>query len=237
MPATALSYLNMTLVASYPPESSIVDTVVQLIKVVHHIMVSTHISLLEPVIVAVQRGLALWIEDKSTSLPEEQYNELVRDLSVSSSYGLAQSALQLMPLYDLLLMRLESLPLTVASLNTLVPLLTAAFSRIPPPALGPAAFLRFFQKVHARIAAPATAYSDELYVCVNACVRVYREEWPSGIVPLSSSSPSQAQPLIVARSITETPTTPEVGKAVGERNVLIPSIEVIIRPTLTWNPH
>jgi hypothetical protein len=141
-----------------------------------------------------------------------------------------------MPLYDLLLMRLESLPLTVASLNTLVPLLTGAFSRIPPPALGPAAFLRFFQKVHARIAAPATAYSDELYVCVDACVRVYGGEWPSGIVPLRSNSPSQTQPPIAARSITETPASPEVGEAVGERSVLIPSIEVIIYTTLTWAP-
>ena len=50
--------------------------------------------------------------------------------------ALAQSTSQLMPLYDLLLMRLEPLPLTVASLNALDPLLTAIFSRIPLLAAG-----------------------------------------------------------------------------------------------------
>ena len=75
--------------------------------------------------------------------------------------ALAQSTSQLMPLYDLLLMRLEPLPLTVASLNAL--LLTAVFSRIPLLALGPTAFWRFFHTVHGRIAAPATAYDRGHY--------------------------------------------------------------------------
>ena len=66
----------MTLTASYLPESS-VDAAVKLIKVVHHMIASAPISLLESIIFAVQRGLALWIEDKSVSLPEDQYNELV----------------------------------------------------------------------------------------------------------------------------------------------------------------
>jgi len=100
---------------------------------------------------------------------------------------------QLMPLYDSLLLRLQSLSISVASLNALVPLLTAAFSHIPPPALGPVAFRRFFYAVHARLAAPSDAYSDELRVCIDACVRGYGGEWPSGMVPLSSSSQSQSQ--------------------------------------------
>ena len=228
IPARALTYLSMALTDSYPSETSTVDAVVKLIKVVHHMMASAPISLLESVIFAVQRGLALWIEDKSVSLLEDQYNELVRDLLVSPSYGLAQSTSQLMPLYDLLLTRLELLPLTVASLNALDPLLTAVFSRIPPPALGPAAFWRFFHTVHVRIAAPATAYSDELRVCIDACVRIYGGVLPPGIVPLSSSSQSQTQPHIVARVITETPAPTEVGKDVREQNLHVRSIEVTI---------
>ncbi|KAH9955133.1 hypothetical protein BC827DRAFT_887363 [Russula dissimulans] len=116
------------------------------------------------------------------SLSDKQFNDLV------------------MPLYDSLLQRLQSLPLSVTSLNALVPLLTAAFSRIPPPALGPAAFRRFFCAVHARLAAPSNAYSDELRVCLDACVRGYGGEWPPGMVPLSSTSQTQSQFQLEARS-------------------------------------
>jgi hypothetical protein len=87
IPAKALTCLSVSLTASYPPESSVVDAAVKLIKVVHHMIASAPISLLESIIFAVQRGLALWIEGKSVSLPEDQYNELVRDLLVSSLYG------------------------------------------------------------------------------------------------------------------------------------------------------
>jgi hypothetical protein len=228
----------MTLTTSYPPQSGVVDTVVKLIKAVHQVMICTPISLLEPTIFAVQRGLALWIEDKSICLSEEQYNKLVRTFPVSPSDGLTQSTSQLMPLYDSLLKRLELLPLTVGSLNALAPLLTAAFSRIPPPALGPAAFLRFFQTVHSRIVAPGFAYSDELHVCIDACVRVYGGEWPSGITPLDSSS--------LPQSTIETPTPLEVCKGMGEQSLHIPLIEVTFCLTLLgipiemialfWNP-
>ena len=127
--------------------------------------------------------------------------------------ALAQSPSQLMPLYDLLLMRLEPLPLTVASLNALDLLLTAVFSRIPLLVLGPTAFWRFFHTVHGRIVAPATTYSDELRVCTDAFVRIYGGMLPSGIVLLSQS---QLQPHVVARVTGETPAPTEVGKDIRE---------------------
>ena len=151
-------------------------------------------SFFEPHVLAIQTGLAIWIEDKCMALSEDQYNNLVSDLSSSlPCHPLSLLLSQLMSLYDSLLTRLQSLPLSVTSLNSLVPLLTAAFSRIPPPALGPAAFIRFFDIVHARLAALPNAYSDELRVCIDACVRGYGREWPSGMVPLSSSSQTQTQ--------------------------------------------
>jgi hypothetical protein len=134
-----------------------------------------------------------------------------------------------MPLYDSLLLRLQSLPISATSLNALVPLLTAAFSHIPPPALGPAAFRRFFYAVHARLAAPSDAYSDELRVCIDACVRGYGGEWPSGMVPLSSSSQTQTPFQSEARLSIEVSASPASCAHVAEQ-VPIPyirSIEVI----------
>src|SRR5258708_31564797 len=78
-----------------------------------------------------------------------------------------------MPFYDSVLTRLRSLPLSITSLNALSPLLTSVFLRIIPPALGPTAFMRFFETVHARLAAPPNAYSDDLRVCINAYVRAH----------------------------------------------------------------
>ena len=83
IPTRALSYVNMTLTTSYPPQPSTVDAASELIKVFHHMIISMPVSLLEPVVFAVQTGLAVWIEDKCVSLLEDQYNDLVRNLSSS----------------------------------------------------------------------------------------------------------------------------------------------------------
>lgn len=141
-----------------------------------------------------------------------------------------------MPLYDSLLIRLQLLPLSVPSLNALVPLLTSAFSHIPPPALGPAAFQRFFHTVHARLAAPSNAYSDELRLCIDAWVCTYGGgKWPSGMVPLSSSSQTQTQFQMEARSMMAMPAPPVVGEEVGERVAHVRSIEVIGLFLVFWS--
>jgi hypothetical protein len=98
-----------------------------------------------------------------------------------------------MPLYESLLQRLQLLPLSVTFLNALSPLLTSSFSHIPPPARGPAAFQQFFYAVPSRFSSPVTSYSDDLRVCIDACMRGYGGEWPSGLVPLSSQTQTQLQ--------------------------------------------
>ena len=70
----------MTLTASYPPQPSTVDTASELIKALHRMIISVPVSLLEPVVFAIQAGLAVWIEDDFASLSVDQYNDLVRNL-------------------------------------------------------------------------------------------------------------------------------------------------------------
>lgn len=135
-----------------------------------------------------------------------------------------------MPLYDSLLLRLQSLSISVASLNALVPLLTAAFSHIPPPALGPTAFRRFFYAAYARLAAPSDAYSDELRTCIDSCVRIYGGEWPCGMHPLSLSSQTQTQSQFQteARPSVEVSALPASCTHVAEQILHVRSIEVIV---------
>ena len=131
-----------------------------------------------------------------------------------------------MPLYELLLQRLQQLPLSVRSLNALSPLLTSAFTHIPPPARGPAAFRRFFYVVHSRLSPPVTTYSDDLRVCIDACMRGYGGEWPSGMVPLSSQTQTQLQLQSETRLLIDLLAESEFTKDIGCPNPYMRSIEV-----------
>jgi hypothetical protein len=235
IPTRMLSYLNMTLTASYPPQSSTIDTASELIKVFHRMIISVPVSLLEPVVFAVQSGLGVWIEDNCVSLSVDQYNNLVRNLSsLPPCLPLSLLFSQLMPVYDSILTRLQSLPLSLMSLNALTPLLTAVFSRILPPALGPTAFIRFFEVAHARLAASPNAYSDDLRVCIDAYVRAHGGEWPSGMPLLSSTSQTQSQFQMDGQLTMEVPVSPAVWRVAGEHGPHLHSIEVIIRVPHPW---
>lgn len=80
IPTKTLSFLNMTLTASYPPHPSTIDTASKFIKVFHRMIISVPVSLLEPFVFAVQTGLAVWMEDNCVTLSVDQYNDLVRNL-------------------------------------------------------------------------------------------------------------------------------------------------------------
>ncbi|KAI9465060.1 hypothetical protein BJY52DRAFT_1184101 [Lactarius psammicola] len=212
IPARTFSFLSAILVASYPPQSSTSDAVSALIKALHHMIMSTPVSLLESIISAIQTGLAVWIEDKRFSLQGETYNDI------------------LMPLFESLLQRLQQLPLSVASLNALSPLLTSAFSHIPPPARGPAAFRRFFCAVHPRFSPPVPPYSDDLRVCIDACMRGYGGEWPSDMVPLSSQTQTQLHLYSETRLLVDLLAESGVTKDVGRLSPHMLSIEHEVVP-------
>ncbi|KAI9443507.1 hypothetical protein H4582DRAFT_1201132 [Lactarius indigo] len=215
IPARTLAFLKATLVASYPPQSSTSDAVSALIKAIQHMIMSIPISLLKPIILAIQTGLAVWIEDQRFSLPGEAYNDI------------------LMPLYESLLQRLQQLPLSTSSLNALSPLLTSAFSHIPPPARGPAAFRRFFCAVHTDscFSPPVVTYGDDLRVCIDACMRGYGGEWPSGMVPLSSQTQTPLQLQSQTMLLVDLLAASGVTKDVGRSSLHMRSIEVIVCST------
>jgi hypothetical protein len=139
-----------------------------------------------------------------------------------------------MPVYDSLLTRLQPLPLSITSLNALAPLLTAVFSRIVPPALGPTAFIRFFEVVHGRLAASPNAYNNDLRVCIDAYVRAHGGEWPSGLPLLSSTSQTQSQFQMDDQLTMEVPVSAAVWRVPGDHTPHLWSIEVIIRVPHPW---
>jgi hypothetical protein len=229
IPLRTFSFLNATLVASYPPQSSTSDAVSTFIKACHHMIMTTPVSLLQSIIFAIQTGLAVWIEDKCVSLPDDAYNDLVCDFFFLDLFPLLSLLLQLMPLYECLLQRLQRLSLSVTALNDLSPLLTSAFSHMPPPARGPTAFQRFFCAAHSRFSVPITSYNDDLRVCIDACMRGYGGEWPSGLVPLSSQTQTQLQfqsetrPLIDLLAETEVTKLGRLGRSIEVNDLCLNS--------------
>ena len=224
--ARTFSFFRATLVASYPPQSSTSDAVSALIKALRHMIMSTPVSLLESIIFAIQTGLAVWIEDKCLSLHDEGYNDIVRGVIFQLSPYSLLSTPQLVPLYESILQRLQELELSVRSLNALSPLLTSAFSHIPPPARGPAAFRRFFYAVHTRFSPSGATYSDDLRVCIDACMRGYGGEWPSGMAPLGSETQTQLQLQSDTRLLIDLLAESELTKDVGRLTSHMRSIEV-----------
>jgi hypothetical protein len=104
IPARTFSFFNITLVASYPPQSSTSGAVSALLKAFRHMIMSTPVSLLQSVIFAIQTGLAVWIEDKRFSLQGEAYNDLVSNFLFLLSlpipylvYSAAHASLRITP--------------------------------------------------------------------------------------------------------------------------------------------
>ncbi len=98
-----------------------------------------------------------------------------------------------------------------------------------PPALGPTAFIRFFEVVHARLDASPNAYNNDLRVCIDAYVRAHGGEWPWGMPLLSSTSQTQSQLHMNGQLTMEVPVSPAVWRVAGEHTPHLRSIEVIIR--------
>ncbi len=89
--------------------------------------------------------------------------------------------------------------------------------------------MRFFETVHARLAAPPNEYSNDLRVCIDACVRACDGKWLSGMPLLSSGSQTQTQFQMDSHLTIEVPVSPAVWRVAGEQSPHLQSIEVIIR--------
>jgi hypothetical protein len=105
--------------------------------------------------------------------------------------------LQIMPLYEQALQRLQLLPADIDVLHQLAPLLSSSFTRIPPPALGPIAFKKFWDATFQGASPTPRGYPDSIKCCLRAYHEVYGGDPPTGVTIGSSQSSSADAPQLL----------------------------------------
>ena len=80
--------------------------------------------------------------------------------------------------------------------------------------------------MHSRLSPPVTTYNDDLRVCIDACLRGYGGEWPSGMLSLSSQTQTQLQLQSETRLLIDLLAESELTKDVGRLGPHMRSIEV-----------
>lgn len=73
-------------------------------------------------------------------------------------------------------------------LHQLAPFLSSAFVRIPPPALGPLAFKRFWDSTYQGVGSTPRNYPESIKCCLRAYHEVYGGDPPTGITMGSQNS-------------------------------------------------
>ncbi|KAH9949846.1 hypothetical protein B0H21DRAFT_687894 [Amylocystis lapponica] len=129
-------------------------------------------SKLVQIIAALSRGLCIWINDKLLVFSDDGYNDTV------------------MTFYRDTLKLLRDHTLTLDTLHVLAPFFTSAFVRVPPPALGPVAFMEFWGYIQPGLGCLEGALPEEIKTCLNA----YHLAFDGVLLPdISMESQSQSQ--------------------------------------------
>jgi hypothetical protein len=87
----------------------------------------------------------------------------------------------MMSLYGEALELLKKQPPNMAALHELAPFLVSAFGRIPPPALGPMAFKRYWDTTYQGLVVERGSYPLSIEGCLIAYHEVYGGDPPMGI--------------------------------------------------------
>ncbi|KAA1469738.1 hypothetical protein DENSPDRAFT_640877 [Dentipellis sp. KUC8613] len=171
-PFDAFSFVNATLVASYPfPDQT--SPCLDLLSIVHNQVLLTPGSLLVTLLSSLEECLCRWIKDAEAVTSVQQYNSII------------------IPLYKAILTGLKDTVPTMSTLFATTPLLVSAFTRIPSPAWGPIAFKEFFDDMFLHHGRPAHEFPDELLFCARCCVESYGGEMLPGMEESVSQSQSQ----------------------------------------------
>ena len=98
-----------------------------------------------------------------------------------------------MSFYEQALNMLQKLPPEVDLLHQFAPFLVSSFHRIPPPALGPIAFKRFWDLTYQGSYASSSSYPEAIKRCLRAYHEVFGGDPPTGITIGSSQLTDESQ--------------------------------------------
>ncbi|KAH8104762.1 hypothetical protein BXZ70DRAFT_614597 [Cristinia sonorae] len=149
-PPSLFEFVNDTLTSSYPPAQRNVITSMWLLRSLASIIVECPAELLEGVLGPIQDGLSAWVADEFTALSESEYE------------------LDVLSLYQTVLVSMQSLPLSLSTLGALAPVISAAFTgRTDKPEAIKESFSEYWQATYADKAEFADSLPETILRCLD----------------------------------------------------------------------
>ncbi|KDQ62518.1 hypothetical protein JAAARDRAFT_203629 [Jaapia argillacea MUCL 33604] len=151
VPADLFQLVNDSLLTSYPSEPRNKVTCMWLIRSLARAIDTCPVELLVGVLEIVQEGVSMWIADECKDSTDEEYS------------------FDIVPLYQTILVSLQSLSLSSSVITSMSMILEASFSgRQDKPSSMSEAFVEFWLAVSPRVLAPEGGWPESIQKCLLA---------------------------------------------------------------------
>ncbi|CCM01174.1 uncharacterized protein FIBRA_03222 [Fibroporia radiculosa] len=153
IPSEVMEFANDTLVSSYPPEPRNKVTALWMIRSLTRIIDACPIELSLSMFEILQEGLSLWIADDYQVFTAEEY------------------AMDILPVYQTVLLGIQSLTASIEIVEALTPLIESAFcGRQDKPEGAKYAFHDFWLATYANVSKPSWGWPQGIQNCLQAPV-------------------------------------------------------------------
>ncbi|KAJ7095727.1 hypothetical protein B0H15DRAFT_1019816 [Mycena belliarum] len=150
LPEALFEFINDTLRSSYPPEPRNAQQALWTLRSVARTIENCPAELVEELLRLIEVGLCLWVSDEHKALSETDY-----------TYDAVN-------LYEVILMRLRSLPHHLSILESVASILESGFvGRKNKPAAIAAAFAEFWNESYSRYPVPEDGWPAEIQTCLG----------------------------------------------------------------------
>ncbi|KAI0927050.1 hypothetical protein AcV5_007689 [Taiwanofungus camphoratus] len=151
IPSDVLEFVNNTLVSTYPPEPRNKVTSMWLMRSLTRIIDACPQELYLNLFDLIQEGLRIWIADEYEVFTAEEYS------------------MDILPVYQTVLLGIQSLPCSVPTLEAVCPLVESAFcGRQDKPIAALQAFEDFWQASYADMPEPCWGWPERIMNCLQA---------------------------------------------------------------------
>lgn len=204
LPVNIMELASETMRAMYPPEPRVrhfaMWVVRSLTTLIEHCPREFSLQLLQ----TIQDGLCVWLSDRSGEWTEMEFSDEVR-FSTIVSYQMLIIALsiQIVVLYQHIILKVQDLPESLATLEATAPILNSIFNyRAPEPAIE--SFTDFWNLIYAKMAPPTEGWTGPIRHCLGV-VGVLPAEEKTFDSPNVPSTISLASAFVIQPSSPRTP--------------------------------
>ncbi|KZT11950.1 uncharacterized protein LAESUDRAFT_746733 [Laetiporus sulphureus 93-53] len=154
VPEGVMQLVNNTLISTYPPEPRKKVRSKWLMRTLTRVLDACPVELAVGVYESLQEGLSLWIADEYKAFTPEEY------------------AMDILPVYQTILIGIQSQPTSAATIETLAPIIESAFcGREDKPEAAVHAFEEFWRATYADTPEPLWGWPERIQTCLQKLAR------------------------------------------------------------------